>query len=231
MVNKAFNPDITVASYLVRNRLFNGVKRYTGKLTGNLLDFGCGSKPYRSLFSVEKYTGLDFNSQGHDHTDESIDVFYDGCSIPFGDNTFDAVFSSEVFEHVFNLEEILPEINRVLKQDGLILITCPFAICEHEQPNDYARYSSFALKYLMEKNGFEVLSYEKLGGSIDVIVQMRLTYFHNHIMPFFSKIPVLRKIIRTSTNVLLNTYANLHSKIFPIGDELYLNNLMLCKKK
>ena len=230
-VNKEFDPNITVAHYLVRNRLLNGLKEYIGNLNGDLLDFGCGSKPYKSLFTVKTYTGLDFESQGHDHSNEQIDVYYDGKTIPFSNETFDSVFSSEVFEHVFNLEEIIPEISRVMKKGGLILITCPFAICEHEQPNDFARYSSFAIKHLMEKNGFQVVAYKKLGTSLDVITQMNVTYFHNHIMPFFAKIPVFRKIIRLSVNAILNSLANLYARIFPDGEELYLNNLILCRKK
>jgi ubiquinone/menaquinone biosynthesis C-methylase UbiE len=82
---------------------------------------------------------------------EQIDVFYDGRKIPFEDEYFDAVFSTEVFEHIFNLEEILKEINRVMKVSGKILITCPFAICEHEVPNDFARYSSYAINIFLKK--------------------------------------------------------------------------------
>lgn len=231
LVNKAFNPNMDAASFLVRNRLLHGILEYKDNLSGVLLDFGCGSKPYQKLFNVQKYLGLDYDSKGHDHTNEHIDMFYDGKKIPFDDEYFDSVFSSEVFEHIFNLEEIIPEIHRVTKTGGLILITCPFAICEHEQPNDYARYTSFALKHLMQKNGFEVVSFKKLGSSMDVIIQMRLTYFHNNIMPFFTKIPILRKLIRLSVNVFLNSWANIHAKLFPAGTELYLNNLILCRKK
>jgi SAM-dependent methyltransferase len=230
-VNKEFDPSKYVASYLVRNRLLHGIQQYATRLDGKMLDFGCGSKPYKSLFTVSEYVGLDFHSDGHDHTTEQIDVFYDGITIPFPNEIFDSVFSSEVFEHVFNLEQILLEINRVMKKGGLILITCPFAICEHEQPNDYARYTSFAIKHLMEKNGFEIIAFEKLGTSIDVIVQIRLTYFHNNIMPLISRIPVFRHLVRISVNFILNSYANLHGKVFPRGNELYLNNLILCKKK
>ena len=225
-----FNPGLGAAPYLVRNRLLDGISRHVHAMKGVMLDFGCGSKPYSKLFNVDQYIGLDFEGEGHDHKNEQIDVFYDGVTIPFPDNHFDSVYSSEVFEHVFNLEQIIPEIRRVMKPGALILITCPFAIAEHEQPNDYARYTSFALKHLMQKNGFEVMHYEKLGGSIDVIVQMRLTYFHYHIMPFFIKIPVVRNIIRVTTNTLMNLYANIHRKIFPMGNELYLNNLIICKK-
>ena len=225
-----FNPRISAAPYLVRNRLLQGISKHVYKLHGKLLDFGCGAKPYKNIINVEEYIGLDFPSEGHDHTNEMIDVFYDGISIPFEDDCFDSIFSSEVFEHVFNLEEVLKELFRVLKPGGVILITCPFAIGEHEQPNDYARYTSFALKHLMRKTGFDVVHYEKLGGSIDAIIQLRLTYFQRNIMPYFEKIPLLRNLLRKLTNACMNTYANVHGRVFPLSDDLYLNNLIICEK-
>ena len=45
-----------------------------------------------------------------------VDFFYDGKQFPFDSSEFDWVFSSEVFEHMFNIDEQLEEINRVLKQ-------------------------------------------------------------------------------------------------------------------
>src|SRR6187399_2237511 len=111
-INKEFDPGFGVAAYLVRNRLLKGLSEFIPSMKGTMLDFGCGSKPYLPLFKVDKYIGLDFDSQGHDHANEQIDVFYDGITIPFPDEYFDTVFSSEVFEHVFNLEGILPEIHR-----------------------------------------------------------------------------------------------------------------------
>ncbi len=146
-----FNPNITFPAWLTRNRLLKAIETCVPELEGTLLDFGCGSKPYQSLFSVEKYIGLDFENPGHPHVNEQIDVFYDGKKIPFSNDYFDSIFSSEVFEHVFNLEEILKELNRVLKTGGKILITCPFAICEHEVPHDFARYSSFGIRHFWKK--------------------------------------------------------------------------------
>src|SRR6476646_7017983 len=131
-ISKEFDPPITQANFLIRNRLPRNIKVLAPRLTGKMMDFGCGQKPYRSLFSVDDYVGVDFENPGHPHLNESIDVFYDGKTLPFLDGQFDSIFSSEVFEHVFNIDDILKELNRVLKINGLILITCPFAFCEHE---------------------------------------------------------------------------------------------------
>ncbi|HNP24058.1 MAG TPA: methyltransferase domain-containing protein [Panacibacter sp.] len=226
-----FNPGITYPAYLTRSRLLRSIAGHAGKLKGVLMDFGCGSKPYKSLFEVDKYIGVDFENPGHPHLNEQIDVFYDGHSIPFEDNHFDSVFSSEVFEHIFNLDEILKEINRVMKPGGMLLITCPFSICEHEVPHDFARYSSFGIKSMLERNGFEIIQQNKTGNSIETVSQLRIMYIHQHITPHIRKIPILRSVFRFIVYTGINLYAVVLSKIFPAGEDLYLNNVVLCRRK
>ena len=196
------------------------------------MDFGCGSKPYKSLFNnVAEYIGVDYDSPGHSHANEQIDVFYDGKHLPFPDNHFDSIFSTEVFEHIFNLPDILRELNRVLKPGGRILITCPFAICEHEVPNDFARYTSFAMKDMLEKNGFSVLHLDKSGNSVETVWQLRITYWHQHVLPIFRKIPVVRSGLRFFFYTGFNILALFWSKILPVRKDLYLNNIVLAEKK
>ncbi len=50
---------------------------------------------------------------------------YDGKRIPFDDGVFDAVFSSNVLEHIPSLELHLDEIRRVLKKGGLAIHGMP----------------------------------------------------------------------------------------------------------
>ena len=69
---------------------------------------------------------------------------------------------NQVLEHVFNPQEFLGELGRVLARGGRLLLTVPFVWDEHEQPFDYARYSSFGLKALLEQHGFRVLQHRKL---------------------------------------------------------------------
>jgi SAM-dependent methyltransferase len=229
-IPKEFNPPVTQPDYLIRKRLFKSIQKLAPQLKGRMMDFGCGQKPYKNLFSVDEYIGVDFENPGHPHLNESIDIYYDGKTLPFGNEHFDSVFSSEVFEHVFNLEEILKELNRVLKTNGLILITCPFTFCEHEVPNDYARYTSFAIKHLFVQNGFEVIEQIKTGNSIEALTQMWLIYLHQNIYSGIKKIPV----IRTGFRILVYSFSNLFSiffgKLLPPGKELYMNNVVLCKK-
>lgn len=229
-VSREFYPPINQPNYLIRRRLLQSISLLAPKLSGRLMDFGCGQKPYRALFTTKEYIGVDFENPGHPHINESIDVYYDGKTIPFADEHFDAIFCSEVFEHIFNLDSILRELNRVLKTDGLILITCPFAYCEHEIPNDFARYTSYAMKYMVANHGFEIVEQIKTGNSIEAIAQQWLMYIHLHIHARIRKIPVLRSLFRNLTYTSINLLTLAISSILPKGNDLYMNNVLLCRK-
>lgn len=229
-VNRNFLlPKITHPYYFIRTELYYGVKERAGNLTGVLLDFGCGEKPYESLFEVEKYIGLDYEHTGHDHKNESIEVFYDGKTIPFDDQYFDSVLCTEVLEHVFDIDHTLEEINRVLKKGGKLLVTCPFVWNEHEVPYDYARYTVYALKYLFEKHGFRVLNFERKGNFVKTLMQMKVLYFYYHIRPRMPKFP--RSYYLGSLIIaLFNIWGNCKSALFTKQYDLYLANIFLLEK-
>lgn len=65
---------------------------------------------------------LPFRSNRAQHFDVQD---YDGRSIPFEHGTFDIVFSSNVLEHVGDIERILGECKRVMKSDGLAIHIMP----------------------------------------------------------------------------------------------------------
>src|SRR5438309_1381662 len=190
-ISAQFKPPLTQSNFLIRNRLLQAIQKLAPELNGRLLDFGCGQKPYRTLFNVKEYIGVDFENPGHPHENEAIDFFYNGTQLPFEAGQFDSIFTSEVFEHVFNLPDILKELNRVLKVHGMLLVTCPFAFCEHEVPNDFARYTSYGLTSLLQQNGFEIVRFLKTGNTHEAITQLRLVYIHQHTTPWFKNIPVV----------------------------------------
>ncbi len=221
-----FNPF-----FIIRSKLYKAIAKNTHYLKGDMLDFGCGSKPYASIINTDTYTGLDYKTEvSAANKNLSVDVFYDGKTIPFGDNHFDAVFSSEVLEHVFNPDEILAEIHRVMKTGGYFLLSCPFFWPEHEQPYDYARYSSFGLKHLLEKNGFEVIHYEKTGSYWECLVQAVVSYIY-YFIPHRPKIVeiVLFTIFITPILLLGLSISALLPKRIKRSD-FYLNNVIVVKK-
>jgi SAM-dependent methyltransferase len=181
-ISQVFNPSpISILFnpvYLSNKTLADAIRRYSKKLNGKLLDYGCGSKPYRHLFDhISQYIGVDIENEGHDHSKEEIDFFYDGIILPFRDEEFDCIFSTEVLEHVPNIHASLLEINRVLKIDGSLLLTVPFVYPEHEIPNDFRRYTVYGIKQILKESGFEIIACEKIGSFYDVLTQLFVLYF------------------------------------------------------
>lgn len=218
--------------YIIRSRLYRGIKKNAHYIHGSVMDFGCGSKPYRSVFSFSEYTGIDYETEvSQKNSKMAADAFYDGKTIPFPDTHFDSVFSSEVLEHVFNPDEILPEINRVMKPGANILLTCPFFWPEHEQPYDYARYSSFAIKHLLTKHGFDIIVYEKTGSYWESIVQawvLYLYYFIPHKPKWLEKIVF---VILVSPFLVCGLFI---ARLLPRKikrQDLYLNNIIVARKR
>ena len=75
-------------------------------------------------------------------------VHYDGGNFPFKEETFDFIFSWSAFEHIKNVDQVLREIYRVLKQDGLCYIQVyPWYPSFHgSHLTDYIKEDFFHLK-------------------------------------------------------------------------------------
>ena len=213
--------------FFIRRALYKGVIARKGCLTGKLLDFGCGRKPYRPFFDVQEYIGLDIEESGHSHKNESIDVFYDGGVIPFADNHFDSAFSSEVFEHVFNLDEVLLELQRVLKPGGHLLVTVPFVWDEHEVPYDFGRYTSFGIAHLLKKAGFEMVSSDKTTNYVETIFQLWNAYVSQVVLPKNKMLKALLTPLFIGPVTILGIVA---AALLPKSQGFYHNNVVVARK-
>lgn len=212
--------------YFARSGLRNAMLEFSPKLTGRLLDVGCGTKPYKSLFTVKEYIGLDLESERTRQMNVA-DYFYDGKVFPFDSDSFDSVLCNQVLEHVFNPEEFLGEIVRVLKPGGKLLLTVPFVWDEHEQPYDYARYSSFGLRALIEKQGLEFVFHKKLGADISILFQLANAYLYKVTQTF----PKPCKLIITPLVALINIFGILARCLLPSNPDLFLDHVVLAEKK
>jgi SAM-dependent methyltransferase len=213
--------------YIIRSGLHHGIRDLATACHGRLLDFGCGHKSYQSLFEVSEYVGLDIEKSGHSHHNSKVDVFYDGKHIPFPNEHFDTIFAAEVFEHVFNFSEIFPEILRVLKPGGRLLITVPFVWEEHEVPYDFARYTSFGLEHLMKTAGLEVLGSRKTTTYIQTLAQMLNAYLLQNICP---KNVVFRLLLTPVLFAPISIIGLCLGKILPDNKLFYHNNVLLLQK-
>lgn len=212
--------------YHARSGLRKAIGQMAPSMNGRLLDVGCGRKPYREMFSTTEYVGLEIDSS-ESRAKRQADFFYDGNSFPFADQDFDGVLCNQVLEHVFTPSRFLSEIHRVLKPDGLLLLTVPFVWDEHEQPWDYARYSSFGLKSLLEKNGFEVLEQQKINADVRVLFQLVNAYLFKVL---WTKSQVINLLICASVMAPFNIFGALLYKVLPANPDLFLDQVVRAKK-
>lgn len=123
-----------------------------------ILDAGAGEQPYRKYCTHLNYTSQDFaqyipkvDTSGL-HRDKfdysSIDIVSEITSIPVDDASFDVVLCSEVLEHLSDPQNAIKEFSRIIKPDGILLITVPVSSITHMAP--YYFYNGFS-RYFFEK--------------------------------------------------------------------------------
>jgi SAM-dependent methyltransferase len=214
------------SAWLIRKTLARAIRRESAICKGTVLDFGCGSRPYESLFHVEKYIGLDIESSGHPSDAKKPDIYYDGKRIPLNDASVDHVFSAEVFEHVFNAAELFAEIHRILKPGGTHILTCPFVWPLHEEPYDFARYTPYALQAMLLEAGFAEVRCEKHGHAVEVIAQLLLM----QVLRAIPRVPIIGGGLRAIACGTIQSTAAILAKIIPIDQNLYFSNVVIATK-
>lgn len=132
--------------------------------SARVLDAGAGEGKYREDFEHTHYFGVDLAVGDTTWDYSSLDAISGLESLCFGDRAFDVVLCTQVLEHVPEPFAVLNELHRVLKEDGQLFLSAPQSWHQHQKPYDYYRYTSFGLRYLLEKAGFEVVTLENMGG-------------------------------------------------------------------
>ncbi|MBX2959218.1 MAG: class I SAM-dependent methyltransferase [Flavobacteriales bacterium] len=210
-----------------RAAIYLSVKKFATTISGKTVDVGSGSKPYKDLFkNVTEYIGLDIEQSGHNHQTSDIDVFYDGKTFPFKNSTIDSLVFFEVLEHVFNPDEFLSEIARVVKPGGKCLVTIPFLWGEHEQPYDFARYSSFGLKHLFNQHGLEIIEHKKYLSDFRIFPLLVNSYIYTISKKYVPGIFSWAVIIPFS---FINNLIGLFLYVLPKNEDMYFGNIYVLK--
>jgi len=98
------------------------------KRTGIILDVGCGDGSLRKYLAPSVfYIGLDITKKWWDGTFDF--VMADATKLPFKKSSFDNVVALELIEHLFNPKRFIEEVHRVLKNDGLFVLSTPNIAC------------------------------------------------------------------------------------------------------
>jgi 2-polyprenyl-3-methyl-5-hydroxy-6-metoxy-1,4-benzoquinol methylase len=115
-------------------RALEVVQEQFGKASIKVLDLGCGFGETTTYFLKDGYdcVGVDAVEASVQKAGklsgrpEAFEVM-DATQLAFEDEAFDAVTFMDVLEHVGDPEPVLFEIARVLKKDGLLILSVPHA--------------------------------------------------------------------------------------------------------
>lgn len=151
-----------------------------------ILDFGCGQgeiiREMKLLNPSARYIGLDVSARAleiakKNNPDVDFSKIEEGEKYPTPSNTADFIFSSEVIEHVYDTDNAISEIARIMKPGAKLLLTTPyhgflknlaivlFGFNNHFNPTGpHVRFfSKKTLSDLLKKNDIIPLRYEYYG--------------------------------------------------------------------
>lgn len=147
-----------------------------------ILDAGAGECQYKIFCNHLEYTsqdiaqydglgnGLGVQKGSRDY--KEIDIVSDITNIPLNPNSFDVILCSEVLEHVVDPLSALGELTRILKIDGLLILTAPFMSMTHYAPYHYSTgFNKYFYTHHLEKLGYEIMEITPNGNYFEYLAQ------------------------------------------------------------
>jgi SAM-dependent methyltransferase len=98
----------------------------------------------RGFFPDRPYVGVDVRPG------PGVDCVADAQDLPYPDASVGTVVALNTLEHVPRFWQAVAEIHRVLRSDGVLLMSVPFYLQIHDYPSDYWRFTPKALEVLLE---------------------------------------------------------------------------------
>lgn len=146
-----------------------------------LLDAGAGESQFKKFCSHLKYIAQDFGQydgsgkvglQTGAWDNSKLDIVSDITSIPLPDASVDAIMCTEVLEHIPNPVAALQEFSRLVKPNGYLLITAPFASLTHFAPYHFASgLSRFFYEHHLPLLGFTINDLQLNGNYFEYVAQ------------------------------------------------------------
>lgn len=207
---------------IIKDLIWNDLVFASKYSKGKLLDIGCGNKPYKSIFEkkIDSYIGID--KEG-----EYADIKEDFLKIVFKESSFETILLTQVLEHVNNPVVFLKKVNKVLKKDGVLIMTVPFVGSLHEVPNDYYRFTKYAILDILQKTRFKTILIKEEGNWLLSISNLICFYLEATLNRFLLRYPkkVLQLIVQFSFFFL-----SLLPSRFTKPDLCPINYLVIAKK-
>ncbi len=128
-----------------------------------ILDAGAGEQRIKKYIQNNLYISQDFGQYEADNNSspphykgiwskkwdsKKCDIICDIINIPLDNDSIDLIINLEVLEHLPEPVKAIQEFNRILKNGGKLLITCPNFSTPHQKP--FFFYSGFSKQFFCD---------------------------------------------------------------------------------
>jgi len=174
-----------------------------------MLDLGCGSGASMKRYKKKgfKTVGIDIEIESHSYSilkakKYGFILLSDARQLPFKDNIFDLISARYVLHHIPNGLNVIEEIKRCLKKDGLL------ELLESTENNTLLKYARkihhFFFKYLQNFQGEDVLCHFTYEDILEQLKKNNLKIVHYRRDKLFSFLPFLNnKFFRNLDNFII----------------------------
>ncbi len=209
---------LTPAHYSLYCVILPILKKY---VKGSTLDLGAGRlcwKPLLEQFS-SLYLACDIKIEK-----KFLNFVSDGQIISVKDEILDTVICFQVLEHTKEPRSVLMEICRILKVNGIAIVSFPHLSYLHGEPEDYFRWTIYGFKNLLPFP-LKMEEFCEIGGFICFIT----TPFFIFINSIFSCIPLLRCFVCGICSLLSKLLYHI-DRILGLKELFPLNYVVILKK-
>lgn len=138
-LDKTF-PQYDLIRQIERKSILEFMTQHRTFLIGDVLDFGSGEQPYRSLVSG--------TYRPHELED-----------LPLREEpTFDCIMCNQVFQYLVNVQMMLGSFYRMLHPNGYVVITYA-ANWDEVEESDLQRFTKAGMNRMLIKTGFKIISH------------------------------------------------------------------------
>lgn len=159
----------------------------------NVVDIGCGTgeiiKNLVSKYPNVKFTGVDLSEKMLEQAKDklckkAVFILGDAERLPLESDSFDLVICNDSFHHYPNPQQAICEFNRILKKDGILLLSDywkPWLLRQimnvfirFSKDGDVKVYSKEEITSFLSKGGFSEVSYKIIGNSAYMVLARKL---------------------------------------------------------
>lgn len=225
----------------LKKQIIREVRRYS---KGNLVDIGCGGMDYKPIVKplIKTYTGVDSPKTANLYKEGKPDVFASVEKLPFKDSSFNTVLLLQVLQYIEHPQAAFDEINRVLKKNGILIMSSPFMYSIHDVPFDRNRFTNSALSDFIKDANLKIVKIIPQGSFSDFLFLSILVFMFKSLKALLENKNAFLKLLAITWGLisvlciiplnLLSLISNLTGKLLPKLPSLFpVNYLVIAKKR